>query len=82
MKQGHACLTLGGDHSLAIGSIHGHAQAHKNIGVIWIDAHADINPPLKSDSGNIHGMPLAFLVSELKDEIPKDLPEFGWAKPW
>lgn len=81
VEQQHVCLTLGGDHSLAIGSIHGHAQGHPNIGVIWIDAHADINPPLRSPSGNIHGMPLAFLVSELKDIIPEGLPGFEWVKP-
>lgn len=81
LRDGHTCLLLGGDHSLAIGSIHGHAQVQPDLGVIWIDAHADINPPLRSPSGNAHGMPLSFLVRELRDQIPKDVPEFDWIQP-
>jgi arginase len=59
-------LVLGGDHSLAVGSISGVAefyrrQGHK-IGVLWIDAHSDINTPETSPSGNVHGMPLAALL--------------------
>lgn len=53
-------LVLGGDHSIAIGSIHGAAR-NRNLGVIWIDAHADFNTPETTPSGNIHGMPLAAL---------------------
>lgn len=53
-------LVLGGDHSIALGTIHGAAKS-RNIGVIWIDAHADFNTPETSPSGNIHGMPLAAL---------------------
>ncbi|MBI5216993.1 MAG: arginase [Ignavibacteriae bacterium] len=56
-------LVLGGDHSIAIGTISGvAAHAHKQkkkIGVLWIDAHGDFNTPETSPSGNIHGMPLA-----------------------
>lgn len=56
-------LVLGGDHSMAIGTIGGiaaHCRKHnKRLGVIWIDAHADINVPETSPSGNIHGMPVA-----------------------
>jgi arginase len=55
-------LVLGGDHSIAIGSITGVAQAHGPIGVMWIDAHGDFNTPETSPSGNIHGMPLATLL--------------------
>jgi len=62
----HAVLTVGGDHSLAIGTISGSGSAWKDLGVIWIDAHADINTPQTSPTGNIHGMPLAF-VSGLFD---------------
>lgn len=59
-------LVLGGDHSLAAGSIAG-AAAHlatsgKKLGVIWIDAHGDLNTPGTSRSGNVHGMPLAHLL--------------------
>ena len=82
LRRGRLCLTLGGDHSLAIGSIFGHSIVKPDIGVIWVDAHGDINPPLKSLSGNAHGMTLAFLMHELHDQVPDDLPEFKWVKPW
>ncbi|MBW7461146.1 arginase family protein, partial [Paenibacillus sepulcri] len=52
-------LTIGGDHSIAIGTIAGLCQHKKKLGVIWIDAHADLNTPLTSPSGNMHGMSLA-----------------------
>ncbi|MEW9668415.1 arginase [Ammoniphilus sp. 3BR4] len=52
-------LILGGDHSIAIGTIAGLAQRYKRLGVIWIDAHGDVNTPYTSPSGNIHGMSLA-----------------------
>ncbi|MFW6320916.1 MAG: arginase [Halohasta sp.] len=54
-------LVLGGDHSVAIGSVSGSA-ADDPIGAIWFDAHADLNTPETSPSGNIHGMPLAALL--------------------
>ncbi|VBB07001.1 ureohydrolase [Lucifera butyrica] len=52
-------LVLGGDHSIAIGTLAGLARHYHNLGVIWYDAHADMNTPETSPSGNIHGMPLA-----------------------
>lgn len=52
-------LVLGGDHSIAIGTLAGLATKYKNLGVIWYDAHADMNTDQTSPSGNIHGMPLA-----------------------
>lgn len=52
-------LVLGGDHSIAIGSLAGLATHYERLGVIWFDAHGDINTPETSPSGNIHGMPLA-----------------------
>ena len=52
-------LVLGGDHSVALGTLGGLASAHGPGGVLWIDAHADINTPETSPSGNVHGMPLA-----------------------
>jgi arginase len=55
-------LILGGDHSISLGSISGAASEHKNIGVIWIDAHADFNTEETTPSGNIHGMALAALA--------------------
>jgi arginase len=60
MQQGHFPLVIGGDHSIALGSIRGAAR-HKKLGVIWIDAHADFNTAETTPSGNIHGMPLAAL---------------------
>ena len=66
LEQGHFPLLLGGDHSLAAGSIAGaaafQAAREARIGVIWIDAHADLNTPGSSRSGNVHGMPLAHLL--------------------
>jgi len=52
-------LVLGGDHSIALGSISGVARVHKNIGVLWIDAHGDFNTDETTPSGNVHGMILA-----------------------
>ncbi|GIN20622.1 MAG TPA: arginase [Bacillus bacterium] len=52
-------LVLGGDHSIAIGSLAGVAKHFRNLGVIWYDAHGDLNTDETSPSGNIHGMPLA-----------------------
>lgn len=81
VKSGKTCLNLGGDHSMAIGSIFGHSRAEPNVCVIWVDAHADINTPLTSESGNIHGMPLSFLVKELESCLPT-IPGFDNIKPW
>lgn len=64
------CLPLvyGGDHSIAMGSVAGaaafHRQQNNNIGLIWFDAHGDMNSPGSSPSGNIHGMPLAVLLGQ------------------
>ncbi|GAB4486167.1 MAG: arginase [Anaerolineales bacterium] len=60
LQAGHFPLVLGGDHSVALGSIHGAARGRK-LGVIWVDAHADFNTAETTPSGNIHGMPLAAL---------------------
>jgi arginase len=66
LEQGQTPLVLGGDHSLAAGSISGVSEFYRRqgqkIGVIWIDAHSDINTPDTSPSGNVHGMPLASLL--------------------
>ncbi len=59
MDEGRFPLVLGGDHSIAIGTIAGVTQHKKNLGVIWFDAHGDINTEETSPSGNIHGMPVA-----------------------
>jgi arginase len=52
-------LTLGGDHAVAFGSLAGAAAQCERLGVLWIDAHADLNTPETSPSGHLHGMPLA-----------------------
>lgn len=59
MEQGAFPLILGGDHSLSIGTISGIAKHVQNLGVIWFDAHADMNTSKTTPSGNIHGMSLA-----------------------
>jgi arginase len=56
---GRMPLVLGGDHSVAIGTLWGLASVHGPGGVLWIDAHADVNTPDSSPTGNVHGMPLA-----------------------
>ncbi|XP_058476602.1 arginase-1 [Solea solea] len=78
-RDGHTSVMLGGDHSLAIGSIHGHAAAVGELGVVWVDAHADINTPLTTPTGNIHGQPMSYLLRELQSKIPV-LPNFSWIK--
>ncbi len=59
-------LVLGGDHSIAVGTISGVSsycrQKRKKLGLLWIDAHGDINTPATSPSGNVHGMPLAAVM--------------------
>ncbi|XP_058440529.1 arginase-2, mitochondrial isoform X2 [Marmota monax] len=77
---GYSCVTVGGDHSLAIGTISGHTRHRPDLCVIWVDAHADINTPLTTSSGNLHGQPVAFLLRELQDKVPQ-LPGFSWIKP-
>lgn len=88
-------IILSGDHSSAGGTIAGIKKNYpdKRLGVIWIDAHADLHSPYTSPSGNIHGMPLAtaldsdnkdYAVKEISDEVKKQwdkLKEIGGVKP-
>lgn len=66
VRAGFRPLVLGGDHSLAVGSVAGTATAlaerGQRTGLIWLDAHADLNTPQSSRSGNVHGMPVAHLL--------------------
>lgn len=66
-------VVLGGDHSIAVGTVSGMARhlhkQGKKLGLIWIDAHADMNTPESSPSGNVHGMPLACLVGNGPAEL-------------
>jgi arginase len=66
-------LVLGGDHSIAVGTVSGasrffHRRGEK-LGLIWIDAHTDMNTPESSPSGNVHGMPLACCIGQGPDEL-------------
>jgi len=82
LKQNNLPIVLSGDHSSALGSISGIKAAYPNkqLGVVWIDAHADIHSPYTSPSGNIHGMPLSaalnddnleFKINEIVDDTDK-----------
>jgi len=63
VRAGHFPLVLGGDHSIAMGTLAGVTRARGRApGVIWIDAHGDINTPVTSPSGNVHGMPVHFAL--------------------
>ncbi len=73
LKAGRIPITLGGDHSIAIGSVAGAARyfrsKKKTMGLLWVDAHGDTNTPQTSPSGNIHGMPLAISLGEGYPEL-------------
>src|SRR5690625_3885497 len=80
--KGRFPLVLGGDHSIAIGSLAGISKHYENLGVIWYDAHGDINTVETSPSGNIHGMPLAVSLglghkrlTDIMGEAPNVKPE-------
>ena len=86
LEAGKVPLALGGDHSMAAGTVSGVAEFYRRqnqrIGLIWIDAHTDINTPESSPSGNVHGMPLAALMglwpgelANIFDFSPKVKPE-------
>jgi len=70
---GQVAIVLGGDHSAAVGTVAGmsrhlHKKGHK-LGLLWIDAHADMNTPDSSPSGNVHGMPLACIIGQGPAEL-------------
>ena len=73
LQAGELPVILGGDHSIAIGTFSGISsffrEQNEEIGLIWFDAHADINTPETSPSGNIHGMPLATILGYGNDEL-------------
>jgi arginase len=73
LEAGMVPLALGGDHSMAAGTVSGVAEFYhrqsQSIGLIWIDAHTDINTPETSPSGNVHGMPLAALMGLWPGEL-------------
>ncbi len=82
MEEGHLPLVLGGDHSLSIATVaaaanHHHEASDDPVGLIWVDAHSDMNTPETTPSGNIHGMPLSILIGE----GPEDLVRLGNRTP-
>src|SRR5204862_3042815 len=76
-RRGAMPLVLGGDHSVALGSLVGMAQARGLGGVVWVDAHGDVNTPETSPSGNVHGMVLAAALGLAGDRFRGD----GWDLP-
>jgi arginase len=64
VRAGQFPLVLGGDHSIAMGTVAGLLDAWGDVGVLWIDAHGDINTPETTPSGNVHGMPVAALLGK------------------
>ena len=62
LRGGAFPLVIGGDHSLGLGSASGVGKCYDDFGIIWLDAHGDINTSETSPSGNIHGMPLSALI--------------------
>jgi len=74
LEAGALPVVLGGDHSVAAGSVAASAEAvrattGKPLGLIWVDAHGDMNTPQTSESGNVHGMPLAALLGQPPEEL-------------
>jgi arginase len=74
---GYLPLVLGGDHSIAIGTLGGLARAHGPGAALWVDAHGDLNRPETSPSGNVHGMPLAAAFGAAGDAFRDD----AWPTP-
>jgi len=74
-QHGHTPLVLGGDHSIAVGTVSGVAESFrrngKTLGLLWFDAHADFNTPEISPSGNVHGMPMAAIMGYGPAELTK-----------
>jgi arginase len=73
LHQGRLPIVIGGDHSVAVGSITGvsrfYRERQERVGMIWIDAHADLNTPGSSPTGNIHGMPLSVVLGDGHDSL-------------
>ncbi len=73
LAEGFVPLVLGGDHSIAVGTLSGVSQffrgQSKRVGYLWLDAHGDMNTPESSPSGNIHGMPLASIIGHGAPEL-------------
>jgi len=87
VNQGHIPLTLGGDHSLALATVTGTFSKYPDACLLWIDAHADLNTVVSTGSGNLHGMPVSFLLGHKENDLSahtSDVNEqkmFEWIKP-
>ncbi len=85
LKEGAIPLILGGDHSIAAGSVAGIAKYHREknqkIGILWFDAHGDINTPETSLSGNVHGMPVAHILGRGHPDLLKIVDFNPWVDP-
>jgi arginase len=77
LEDTHVPIVLGGDHSIALGTLGGLAASHGAGGVLWFDAHGDLNTPETSPSGNVHGMPLAAALGLADDAFRSD----AWPLP-
>jgi arginase len=77
VQQRYAPLVLGGDHSVALGTLAGLREVHGPGGAIWLDAHADLNSPETSPTGNVHGMVLAAALGLAGDRFREE----GWGLP-
>ena len=84
LLEGKFPLVLAGDHSSSAGTISGIKMAYPNkrLGVIWVDAHADIHSPYTTPSGNMHGMPLAICLGEDNQDNRVNRPEKGTVDAW
>ncbi|MGH2499554.1 MAG: arginase [Candidatus Limnocylindria bacterium] len=69
-RGGALALVIGGDHSIAMGTLAGIARAGRRPGVVWLDAHGDINTPETTPSGNVHGMPFAVALGLAREPFP------------
>jgi arginase len=73
---GHAVqLVLGGDHAIGLATVTATLRRHPDAGVVWVDAHGDMNTPSTTPSGNFHGMPLGLLLDDFTEEQERG---FGW----
>lgn len=72
-------LILGGDHCISIGTISAIKKTRPDTKIVWVDAHGDINTPQTTNSGNMHGMPIAFLMGLVQGG--NTLPGFDWFAP-
>nr|ACO11535.1 Arginase-2, mitochondrial precursor [Caligus rogercresseyi] len=82
LKANEFCITIGGDHSIGLGTVSGFTSVHPEGCLLWVDAHSDINTPHTSDSGNMHGMPVSYQLRELYEGFKdSDHSIDDWHKP-